>query len=264
MASRYGITILALALMYNHFNALIQAGSSKARSLFIGTVTSTYAMAFNRDSGRKGPLFDKAFGNALKLSEKKIRTSIAYCYNNSVEKKLFPRSEQDRWNLLAYLDSKHPFSPPLIHREASMKMRSAMKEVDSHVKDHAYLNYATIRRLFKKLSAIEKEQLTDYIISQYLPIDKDLLLSFYKDYDSMVLAINSNTGSEYEMKEEFKADSDQPYTQMLEIVARSSFAGNPHSIVSASLEKKNKIASQLRRLTDAKGYQIGRLLHLDM
>lgn len=263
MAWRYGVSVLALALMYNHYHTLFKSVLPKVRALFIGTVTSTYAKAFNRDSGHKGALFEKAYGNALKLGEKKVRTTVSYCYNNSSEKRLVVRAEQDRWNFLAYIDNDHPFSEPIILEKASARLRAALKEVDAHVADHAYLRYGCIRRLFGGLSAREKEQLTDYIISRYLPIDKELLLSFYKDYDSMVMAINSNTGSEYDIREEYRNDSDEPYTQMIKMLSASLFASNPHRILSASPEKKARIASVLRRTTSAQEYQIGRFLHDD-
>jgi REP element-mobilizing transposase RayT len=263
MAWRYGVSVLALALMYNHYHTLFKSVLPKVRALFIGTVTSTYAKAFNRDSGHKGALFEKAYGNALKLGEKKVRTTVSYCYNNSSEKRLVVRAEQDRWNFLAYIDNDHPFSEPIILEKASARLRAALKEVDAHVADHAYLRYECIRRLFGGLSARENEQLTDYIISRYLPIDKELLLSFYKDYDSMVMAINSNTGSEYDIREEYRNDSDEPYTQMIKMLSASSFASNPHRILSASPEKKARIASVLRRTTSAQEYQIGRFLHDD-
>lgn len=263
MAWRYGVSVLALALMYNHYHTLFKSVLPKVRALFIGTVTSTYAKAFNRDSGHKGALFEKAYGNALKLGEKKVRTTVSYCYNNSSEKRLVVRAEQDRWNFLAYIDNDHPFSEPIILEKASARLRAALKEVDAHVADHAFLRYGCIRRLFGGLSAREKEQLTDYIISRYLPIDKELLLSFYKDYDSMVMAINSNTGSEYDIREEYRNDSDEPYTQMIKMLSASSFASNPHRILSASPEKKARIASVLRRTTSAQDYQIGRFLHDD-
>ncbi len=262
MAWRYEVTVLTLALMYNHFHTLIHASTSKVRSLFIGTLTSTFAMAFNRDTGRKGPLFEKAYGSAPKSVEKKIRTSIAYNFNNSVEKGLFVRAEDDRWNFLAYIESDHPFSKPIIMGKVSNTFRRRLKEVDAHVRDHDYLGYPTLRRLFRDLSTEEREQLVDYIISKYFPFDRGTLLGFYKNYDSMVLAINSNTGSEYEIKEEYRPETDCAYTQMLDVVAYSSFAANPHSIVSALPEKKQQIALQLKRLTSAKDYQIERLLHL--
>lgn len=263
MACRYEMVVLALALMYNHFHTLIKPVSSKVMSLFIGTVTATYALAFNRDSGRKGPLFEKAYGNATKSTEKAVRTCIAYNYNNSVEKKLFIRAEEDRWNFLAYIGSHHPFSEPILLEKASKKLRSSLNVVDAHLADHYYLNYATVRRIFRGLCDKEQEQLTDYIISHYLPIDKEELLSYYKGLDQMILAINSNTGSEYEIKEEYNKDSDDIYTQMLRLVSISSFSGNPHRILSTPLSKKNEIARVLKVKTGAKDYQISRLLHLD-
>ena len=262
-AQRYGIVVLALALMYNHFHTIINASSSKVRALFIGTFTSTFSKAFNKDIGRKGALFEKAYGNAAKRSDKKVRTSIAYSYNNSVEKSLFGRAEEDRWNYLAYIGKDSPFSDPIVLNMASQRLRAALKEVDDHVKGGQYLSYATVRRLFKGLSIKEKEQLLDYIISRYLPIDRNALLGFYKGYHDMLIAINSNTGNEYEIKEEYNPDSDQVYTQMLDAISQSSFAAKPHSIVMASPETKRKIADILKRITGAKDYQIARVLHLD-
>lgn len=260
---RYGVVVLALALMYNHFHCLIKTTSSKVMSLFIGTVTSTFAHAFNREIGREGAIFEKAYGNSTKASDKKVRTCISYNYNNSVEKGLFTRAEDDRWNFLAYLDNNHPFSEPIEIEKASKKLRSSLKEVDHHFEDQAYLNYATVRRLFKGLSSKETEQLLDYAISRYLPINKDELLGFYKGYEEMVMAINSNTGSEYDIQEEYNNDSDRIYTQMLDLIEKSSFGEKPASVIMASHENKIQIANILKRHTAAKDYQIARVLHLN-
>ena len=262
-AWKYGVSVLALALMFNHFHCLIRTPSSKVMALFIGTVTSTYAKAFNRDIGRKGPLFEKAYGSSIKRDAKKIRTCISYNYNNSVEKGLFVRAEDDRWNLLAYVVCDTPFSAPIILNRASLRLRASLKEVDAHYRDKAYLNYPTVRRLFKQLSFKEKEQLLDYIISRYLPLDRAELLGFYKGYDEMVLAINSNTGSEYDIKEEYTQEGDLAYQEMLDLIVHSSYAKKPHTVIAASREKKIQIASVLLSRTQAKKYQIARLLHLD-
>ena len=40
MAWRYGVEVLTLALMFNHFHAIIHCVSSKLRALFIGTLLS--------------------------------------------------------------------------------------------------------------------------------------------------------------------------------------------------------------------------------
>lgn len=79
----------------------------------------------------------------------------------------------------------------------------------------------------------------------------------------MVMAINSNTGSEYEIREEYTSDSDMVYVDMLGIVNRSSYSANPHRIVSASRQEKEKIFSVLKTACRAKDYQVSRLLHLN-
>ena len=263
LAKRYGITVLALALMFDHVHHLIKAVSEERYAKFVGVTTSTFVMAYNRDSGRKGPLFEKAYGNAPKRKEKDVRTGIAYDYNNSVEKRLFNRAEQDRWNLLAYIDSPHPFSKEIDRKTASKKL---LKSMDAAVLYHGrnkYLDYPVVRRLFDGLSPEEHEQLLDFIISLYLPVDRETLLSFYKDYDAMVLAINSNTGKEYNLDEVYDPESHQDFARMLELMKHSSFAADPRSIILVSDEQKRKIAATLMGRTGGSLKHIKRFLHLD-
>ena len=91
----------------------------------------------------------------------------------------------------------------------------------------------------------EREQLLDYIISLYLPIDRDALLGYYKSYEDMVISINSNTGSEYDVKETFDPESHQDFAQMLEITQQSSFASDVRSIILAPVALKWQIADKL-------------------
>ena len=263
LAKRYGITVLALALMFDHIHHLIKAVSEERYAKFVGVTTSTFAMAYNRDSGRKGPLFEKAYGNAPKRKEKDVRTGIAYDYNNSVEKRLFNRAEQDRWNLLAYIDSPHPFSKEIDRKTASQKLLRSMDAAVLYHGRNRYLDYSVVRRLFDGLSPKEHEQLLDFIISLYLPVDKETLLSFYKDYDAMVLAINSNTGKEYNLDEVYDPESHQDFARMLELLKRSSFAADPRSIILVPNEQKRKIAATLLSRTGGSLNHVKRFLHLE-
>ena len=263
LARTYGIIVLALALMFDHIHCLIKASDRKTYAGFIGVVTLTFALAYNRDSGRKGALFEKAYSNAPKRKDKDVRTSIAYNYNNSVEKKLFARAEEDRWNFLAYVDNPHPFSAPIDKRKASKKLIRSMDAATRYHKRNEYLDYPVVRALFDGLSADEREQLLDFIISLYLPIDRDRLLGFYKSYEDMVIAINSNTGSEYDINEFFDPESHQDFAKMLEIVGRSSFADDPRSIILAPVAKRRQIADTLLRLTGGSRNHVKRFLHLD-
>ena len=263
MAKRYRVTVLALALMFDHIHHLIKAISRELYGKFIGVTTSTFAMAYNRDSGRKGPLFHKAYGNSAKRRDKDIRNCIAYNYNNSVEKLLFNRAEQDRWNLLAYIDNPHPFSKEICRKTASKKLLKSMDAVILFHGRNKYLDYPVVRKLFEGLGLEEREQLLDFIISLYLPIDKECLLGFYKSYDAMVLAINSNTGKEYDMNEIFDPESHQDFVRMLELTQRSSFADSPRSIILAPEEQKRKIAKAFMERTGASLNHAKRFLHLE-
>ena len=53
-----------------------------------------------------------------------------------------------------------------------------------------------------RLNERERSQLVDYIISVYNCIDYHFLTGCYGSYQDMLLAVNSNTGSEYDIKEE--------------------------------------------------------------
>jgi REP element-mobilizing transposase RayT len=263
MARKYQVTVLALALMFDHIHHLIKVKDKETMGKFVGVTTSTFAMAYNRDSGRKGPLFWKAFGNASKRKDKEVRSSIAYNYNNSAEKKLFARAEQDRWNFLAYIDSTHPFSKEIDRKSASKKLLGSMDTAFLYHARNEYLDYPVVRRLFQGLEADEQEQLLDFIISLYLPIDKESLLGFYKSYDAMVLAINSNTGKEYDMNEIYDPESHQDFVRMLNLTRRSSFATDPRSIILAPDELKWKIVKTFMDRAGASLNHAKRFLHLE-
>ena len=263
MTKRYRVTVLALALMFDHIHHLIKTISRELYSKFIGVTTSTFVMAYNRDSGRKGPLFHKAYGNSAKRRDKDIRNCIAYNYNNSVEKLLFNRAEQDRWNLLAYIDNPHPFSKEICRKTASKKLLKSMDAVVLFHGRNEYLDYPVVRGLFEGLVPEEREQLLDFIVYLYLPIDKESLLGFYKSYDAMVLAINSNTGKEYDMNEIYDPESHQDFVRMLNLTQRSSFAADPRSIILAPDEQKWKIVKSFMDRAGASLNHAKRFLHLE-
>ena len=78
----------------------------------------------------------------------------------------------------------------------------------------------------------------------------------------MVIAINANTGSEYDIDEVFDPESHQDFAQMLEITRRSSFAEDPRSIILAPAAQRRQIANTLLRLTGGSRNHVKRFLHL--
>lgn len=260
---RFDICALSLCLMIDHFHALLICESKVCLSRFVSTVTSLYARLFNETVGRKGQLFDKSFGSAPKISEKQIRTAVPYVFNNPVERMITTDPVDYRWNFLAYLSSDSPFSVKLCMKRASRSLRRALKEVASCQADGLWLNYSQLNRLYSGLSSVERDQLTDFIIRTYSPFDREKLLSYYKSYDMMLLAIRSTTGAEYDIKEEYSRFSDMHYSE-IECYLKEKRLLNPKSLLVLSVDEKIQLAKSIEVNTGATIRQIAKYLHLPL
>lgn len=263
MARKYQVQVLAISLMYDHTHSSVRLKEPFRLGDFVRDYTSIYAMEFNRDIGRHGPLFRCAYGNAPKVGAKAIRTNVAYIDNNAVEKQLCCQAEQDRWNLIAFLDCSHPYSTKIDRSHSSRRLLRSIKRVEAFSRANAYLPYSILRSLFDNLTKEEEEQLTDFILYTYLPIDKEQLMLLYGgNYQNMLLAINSNTGSEYDIKEEFDNSPHTIYKELLRVCQQSSFASNPKALLVQPPEQKKRIADILQQRTGATFYQLRKFLDL--
>ena len=257
---KFGINMLGLCLMIDHIHILASAENLSQISQFISAYTSIFVKEFNEVTGRKGPLFEAKYGSALKLELKRIRSAIAYLLNNPVEKKLCTKAQDYKWNFLKYLD---PNKKRQIgsKRNLSRPLQRALTIVDDAYKKNKHLRYQLLTNLFKQLNPTEKELLSDYIITIYLPIDKKVAQKFFKSYDDMVLAVNSNTGTEYEITEAHFSKSDIQYREILQYLKTLNIT-DAKSLISAPDERKVKLASQLKRFTSATTIQIKKFLHI--
>ena len=142
-------------------------------------------------------------------------------------------------------------------------MRGALTEIDSAVELNIPLKHAQLRRIFRKLSDTEKEQIVDYIIYKYLPFDKEELLKYYESYETMLTAMHSNSGNEYDIREEWYPESDTAYIEMTEYI-RSKWPEKPvRSVIMISPEEKTKLANELKNNTSGSRRQIARFLHME-
>lgn len=257
---KFGINMLGMCLMIDHIHILASAENLSQISQFISAYTSIFVKEFNEVTGRKGPLFEAKYGSALKLELKRIRTAISYLFNNPVEKKLCTKAQDYKWNFLKYLDpnkKRHIGSK----RNLSRPLQRALTIVDDAYKKNKHLRYQLLTNLFRQLNTTEKELLTDYIITVYLPINKKVAQKFFKSYDDMVPAVNSNTGSEYEITEAHFSKSDIQYREILQYLKTLNIT-DAKSLICAPDEIKVKLASQLRIFTSATTIQIKKFLHL--
>lgn len=263
-ARQYDVTILGLCLMFDHIHMLIKTEAKVTMSEFVRQVTCMFAREQNNDVGRKGAFFQARFGSAPKRGMKLLRTAIAYLFNNPVEKRLCERAEEYRWNFLAYAVSQHPFSAPLIIRQASQPLKRAIKEVDLAESEDRHLRYAQLKRLLSKLEERERMQLVDHIISIYKPFDYEEIIACYGSYEDMLTAINSNTGSEYDIKEDRYRFSDIEYIRMGDILRDTEGLKDLRKVTGLEIEEKMRLFQVLRKHLSCDNLPIAKFLHIHL
>lgn len=259
MARKYGIKISAIAFMFDHLHKQVYIDDPLAFKKFENESTSLFVREYNEDTGRTGRLWDR-LGKAPKKGPKKTKTNINYIANNPVERKLCKRVEDTRWNLLAYYKTSHPFSSKIALSTASRHMRRAVAEVKSFHQKNKWLNYKELHRLFDGLRTIERGQLTDYIIYLYNPLDFDLLTSLYGNYDTMLVAMNSNTGNEYDLDEEFSPWPDTAYVEMINVISKLRPGRPVKEVLRLSTTEKLELSRLLLEMTSASEEQIQKML----
>ena len=115
--------------------------------------------------------------------------------------------------------------------------------------------------MFERLSEADKEYLTDYIIKSYPLIDADRLWTYYRNWNQMVEAMHSTTGSEHDIKEDYSKGSDLIYLDMIKYLSEKGF--NPvRSVITLPLDQKVQLAHELRLHTGADLYEIKKFLHI--
>lgn len=264
VSRKYEITVLGLCLMFDHIHMLVKAQNKVAMSEFVRQVTSMFAREQNTEVGRRGSLFQARFGSAPKKGHKLLRTAIAYLYNNPVEKGLCNRVEDYRWNFLAYYVSEHPFSEKIIRKSSSRSLRNAMKEVEIAESEDRHLRYGQLFRMLNKLRQEECIQLVDYIISLYNPIAYEETIDCYGSYEKMLIAVNSNTGSEYEIKEDKYKFSDTIYIQMIDVLRNVEGLRTIRKVTGADEAEKMRLFGVLRRHLSCSNQPIAKFLHINL
>lgn len=228
----------------------------------MSNVTIQFVKEYNRHHSRSGALFCKGFGWAPKVGMKLLRTAISYLFNNPVERLLCKTAQEYRWNFLAYAHSNAPFSEPLVLKNASRGLRRALNEVDGTVSRNKHLTYPQLVRMLEGLDIKEKNQLIDYIIIKYNVIRYDVLTtSCYDGYDNMLLAINSNAGSEYDIPEYRCGYSDAEYRDLYKFVHELGF-DDVGKVISLPLESKFDLMMNMLRQTSVSKIQICKFLHI--
>ena len=261
-ARRYNVRLLGLCLMVDHIHILVEAPDKKELDRFVCLYTSWFVKTYNEWYGRKGPFIQEHYGIASKVYDKDIRNAIAYLYNNPVERQICRRAEQARWNLLAYGNCRYPFSHPFRLDKARAPMRRAVEEVRASRQEGRPLNYAQLKRITKFLRPEEQTQLTDFIVGCYNCVEYPELFYRFGSYDELVTAINTTTGSEYAIQEDFVGRSDRIYSQMSTFLLESHRIEAIDDLLRLPEDQRRELLEPLGIRTGASRRQLEKYLHL--
>lgn len=256
-ARRVGIRILGMCLMIDHVHMLVSAGCLSIMSRFIAACTSLYVREFNARTRRQGSLFESPYGSAIKMDMKRIRSAIAYLFNNPVEKHLCSKAEKYRWNFLSHY-GKHP---SVRKASCSGRLRRSMDIAEETFRRKRHLNHALLNTMMKDLDLEEKNILSEHIISTYFPFDIKMTTDCYGSYEEMLIAINSNTGSEYEIIETEYCRSDKAYRDIISYLHKKGIT-DVHVVVSMNENSKLDMMQDIKTHTPASYTQIRKFLHL--
>ena len=260
---KYHVRILGVCPMIDHLHGALEADSKEELSAFVQEYTSKFVKEYDSSLDRRsGRLFPRRFGCAPKWDDKKARTAINYVYNNAPERKLCNHAVEYQWNLLAYASDSHPFSEPIDLTKRSNAMRKAMSTVQAFHRNGCYLGYAVLGRMFKELSRNETLQLTDFILHTYCDIDFERAIGFYGSLDEMIMAIDSNTGSEHDIKEEWVGYTDTVYAQMGKLVRHKTGMVDLKTILKYPEEERRELYYYLLSQSDFNERQVEKYLQL--
>ena len=254
------ICLLGMCLMVDHIHLLVSPESLKQLSRFMSACSSLYVREFNAKTGRSGSLFEPRYGSAVKTDGKRTRAAIAYLFNNPVEKMLCQRAEEYRWNFLSYYKTSQQKKSDW-RRFMSRPLRRSVQIVDATFCKGHYLKHALLEKLYHGLSDTEMQVLTDHIITRYFSFDVIKTCGYFRSYEDMVLAINSNTGSEYDINETHYCKTDAPYREIIKYLKKSGIE-EPRSLIVRNEDTKRHYLSLLRSHTSASVSQIRKFLHM--
>lgn len=261
LSRKHRITIGAFSIMPNHIHSQQNAPSRKSFIAFNREFLILFSQGYNKQHKRCGKLFQTPFGSAPKMVEKTIKSNLSYINNNAPAGRLSEGVLDYRWNLMAYYFSSHPFSEPIVLNRASHKMREAIRFVDRCRQENKPLDYRLQSMLFKGLRSKERKQLLDYIVAKYNFLDYNSILQHYQSMEDALMAMDANTGSEHDIKEDW-----EDYSVYKTMIEKASNSGINMETINFETLGKDDLFNLVKVLSEATSEKrkIFRFLHLDL
>jgi len=214
-SKKHGVRIAAASVMFTHTHQSVLADSLQNIREYLHGTDTVFSRLYNLRYGRTGKLFGKPPGRSQKNDSKSMRSNVIYVFNNHVEKGLCTSAVQERWSFLAFSVTNHPFSHPLDRVNASSILRRALNKIDKRISKNKNLDYRDLDRVLPFLNQVEKEQFIDYVISRYAWLDFSIPTALFGSLEHLITAVDSTTGNEYDINEEYSATSDKHYIRLI-------------------------------------------------
>ncbi len=250
MAVKYRVRIVAVCIMKNHFHILVQFVLKDNMESFLNALCSVFARKYNFRYNRKGKLFRKPYGNAPKYGDD-IYGCIIYIYNNPIPKKARETAAAYRWNFLAYMDSRNPFSTPLNNTSDTTLLKQRFSTVERIHSSGKYIDYAVLDSLKEGLNDEQYLQLLDHIVSVYNVIDYSLIQSKWKSRESLCEMLGLVKGLEYDLNEDVSREDYRNYERMNVLVRKAGF-----NLSRRRFDSEDADPSQISRLRGMAVYSI--------
>lgn len=260
-AKRYGVQVLGICLMVDHLHLVVRIRDARQLPSFVHSYLTSFTKRQRLYYNVTGELFNP-YGCAPTIGHKRIRSAIAYLYNNPVENHLTSRAEEYRWNFLAYAENKYPFCEKYRMDHIRWKLRKAMYDVKYLSNAQRPLDYALLDNITPDLTPKEIQQFIDYAVRRYNPVDYAAAIKYYNTYTDMLLAFNSNTGSEYDLNEDSFAKDHRIYRQLIITLTRQMGWPSMRDVLMLPEHKREVLMQQLMRLTGASENEARKLLRL--
>ena len=261
LARKYGIRVLSVCIMLNHFHIQIKARNPTILSKFMRDLTALFTRMYNKKYGLKGSLVRGQFCNAGKGKDQKIKENYIYICNNPVVKHAVSAAEQYRWNFLAYMESPNPFSNPIIPGSCSETMEQVLAIVRLWKKAARPIDYPFFDGVYSRLADEEKRQVLDYIVSEYNMIDYATVKHKWGDYQSICKMLATVSGSEYDLTEEYVQEDYRHYYQMIRLAKKEGYDLTFRRFNDLSLNELQRLANLFLSDTGASQIEISKFLH---
>ena len=150
LSKKYNVIVELFCTMFNHLHGCVKARTQGIFRAFLRDLSSLFTVGYNEEYHLTGSLLMPC-GYAPKTSEKHHKTCLIYIANNPSAGRLVKSVLEYKWGLVPYFFSDHPFSDKLVKRNARFAMRQALSIVDGCERRDQYLNYSTLKRIFREV-----------------------------------------------------------------------------------------------------------------